>query len=111
MFHFFQFAFFPPLPFTFQSTKVTLLYAAIWADVGIMWSALLEASSAAAAGTAEAVAQSIKSQTSSQPSSVQDASPVKKFIFCLSFFVVLKIHIFIRLLGISNLYFLSTNID
>lgn len=38
---------FPPLFLTFQSTKVTGLYAAIWAAVGNMWSAPLEASSAA----------------------------------------------------------------
>lgn len=47
LFHFFQFSFSPPLFLTFQSTKVTGLYAAIWAAVGNMWSAPLEAPSAA----------------------------------------------------------------
>lgn len=47
LFHFFQFSLSPPLFLTFQSTKVTGLYAAIWAAVGNMWSAPLEASSAA----------------------------------------------------------------
>lgn len=87
---------FPPF-LTFQSTKVTVLYAAIWAAAGIMWSALLEALSAAAATTAKAAAQSIKItfllQCQGEPDSIPTCFPPAFLCYKINCCSVLKINI------------------